>query len=174
MEKSFDLFKFPDDSVDDSSLQKYLKIGIYGAQETGKTCFVLQYCKRRFDNFYIPSLDVEEAQKNSLILLENYQIDFKVYLESQKKLNKEHCHFIFFDLGHYNTFIFAKNIIKKSSIVARKKIILVGNKNDLSSKAISNEEINEFCEKYDCQHFIISVKENLGISALMNHCSNFF
>ena len=135
---------------------------------------MIRYCEKRFDFCYIPSIDVETTKKSCMIKHEPYTIEFNVHQGSTYNLMNEDCFFIFYDVGDKNSFAFAKKIIQKANNFQRKKCFLIGNKIDLSRHAVNSNEVSSFCERYGCKSVNLSVKENFGISLLMNQCSVFF
>ncbi|MHA1684796.1 MAG: Rab family GTPase [Candidatus Heimdallarchaeaceae archaeon] len=80
-----------------------------------------------------------------------------------------------FDLNRYSSFLNLygewMKMIKESGIMASSHQVLVGNKLDLG-QSISDEEIDNFAQKYNMPFFKISAKEGQGIKELEQHLHN--
>jgi len=152
------------------SNEKY--IAIYGPEESGKTSFVLKYCVNKFDNFYIPSFEDEIANKNCVINSKSFKLKFFVSNNINQILDAD-CYFIFYDMSNQNSLNSAIEILNKIFLFG-KQIFFIGNKSDVKSN-LNEEKFNEFIKnvknkgKYGnkIEKFVISVKDNIGISAMM-------
>ena len=146
---------------------------IYGPPESGKTSFIIRYFENKFDSCYIPSFSDEITKKSCFL---NYGKKFNLEIIVSNNLNKiqnADCYFIFFDISSKNSFEEAKKIIINYIINNNKKIFLIGNKKDLKN-VVSEKNINDLCKKYNLEYFLISVKDNIGISAMMKKFGEIF
>jgi len=146
---------------------------IYGPPESGKTSFIIRYFENKFDSCYIPSFSDEITKKSCFL---NYGKKFNLEIIVSNNLNKiqnADCYFIFFDISSKNSFEETKKIIINYIINNNKKIFLIGNKKDLKN-VVSEKNINDLCKKYNLEYFLISVKDNIGISAMMKKFGEIF
>ena len=146
---------------------------IYCSKESGKTSFVMKYLENKFDNSYIPSLNDERTIKKCI--LNNGKIFNLEFIVSNNinELKDADCYFIFYDISNENSFEFAKKIINEIVNINDGKIFLIGNKKDLKN-VINEKDINDICNKYKCENFLISVKDNIGISNMMQKFGEIF
>ena len=146
---------------------------IYGPPESGKTSFIIRYFENKFDSCYIPSFSDEITKKSCFL---NYGKKFNLEIIVSNNLNKiqnADCYFIFFDISSKNSFEEAKKIIINYIINNNKKIFLIGNKKDLKN-VVLEKNIQDLCKKYHLEYFLISVKDNIGISAMMKKFGEIF
>ena len=146
---------------------------IYGPPESGKTSFIIRYFENKFDSCYIPSFSDEITKKSCFL---NYGKKFNLEIIVSNNLNKiqnADCYFIFFDISSKNSFEETKKIIINYIINNNKTIFLIGNKKDLKN-VVSEKNINDLCKKYNLEYFLISVKDNIGISAMMKKFGEIF
>ena len=145
---------------------------IYGPPESGKTSFIIRYFENKFDSCYIPSFSDEITKKRCFL---NYGKKFNLEIIVSNNLNKiqnADCYFIFFDISSKISFEEAKKII--NNIINTNKIIfLIGNKKDLKN-VVLEKNIHDLCKKYNLEYFLISVKDNIGISAMMKKFGEIF
>ena len=147
---------------------------ICGPMESGKTSFAIRYCENKFDNCYIPSFMNEVS--NKIFLLNNGEKILKIKFIVTNDLNDlddVDCYFVFYDLNSNQSFIQAKKLVEEKLISENIHIFFIGNKSDLKC-TVNKSEIEEFCNKLKIQYFYISVKNNIGISALMAKFSKLF
>ena len=146
---------------------------IYGSKESGKTSFVMRYLDNKFDTSYIPSLNDEKTIKNCILNKEKqFNLEFNVS-NNISEIKDADCYFIFYDISSQNSFDFAKNVINEVVNVNDNKIFLIGNKKDLNN-VINEKDVNDLCDKYKTEHFLISVKDNIGISNMMEKLGEIF
>ena len=164
--------------ISNNSLKKtikpknYKKILIYGDKETGKTSFVLKICNNKFDIFYIPSLAEEKTIKTLILNSKKFEIEFIVSNEISC-IKEADLYLIFFDLTSYTSYLNAKNLIVEKIYKLNKYIFIIGNKNDLRNK-INISDLNDFCNKYNCQNLLISIKDSIGVSLLLKKFGEIF
>lgn len=156
-------------------MNKSFQIGIYGPKESGKSSFVMRFFDNHFDSFYIPSIETEKRKKQTYLKFEKVDVEFTVYTDNQKEISLNESIFIFFDVANYRSFIEARDFIQANPILKRKKFFLIGNKSDLKVNSKIKNEINLLLPKYpNSQYFEVSIMNNIGITPLMNKCSDFF
>ena len=136
---------------------------IYGAQESGKTSFIIRY---------IPSFQDEITKKNCYL---NYgkKFDLEFIVSNNTNIIQEaDCYFIFYDLSSNNSFQQAKKLIRQI-MKLNQTVFLIGNKKDLKN-VVKENNINDLCKKYKVESFLISVKDNIGISFMMQRFGQIF
>ncbi len=145
---------------------------IYGPPESGKTSFIIRYFENKFDSCYIPSFSDEITKRRCFL---NYGKKFNLEIIVSNNLNQiqnADCYFIFFDISSKNSFEESKKIIN-NIINYNKVIFLIGNKKDLKN-VVLEKNIQDLCKKYHLEYFLISVKDNIGISAMMKKFGEIF
>ena len=145
---------------------------IYGAQESGKTSFIIRYIENKFDSCYIPSFQDEITKKNCYL---NYgkKFDLEFIVSNNTNIIQEaDCYFIFYDLSSNNSFQQAKKLIRQI-MKLNQTVFLIGNKKDLKN-VVKENNINDLCKKYKVESFLISVKDNIGISFMMQRFGQIF
>ena len=151
---------------------------ILGSEDSGKTSLMIRYFEKKFENFYIPSLN-DEINTKLIFGKKNFVLTFCVSNNLNiNNINIYDCIFVIYDITTPKSFLKAKEII--DSLIEKqinKTIFLIGNKIDLKSnfeeekekenlKNIFNNQINNI--------FFISVKNNIGISAMMTKFKEIF
>jgi len=151
---------------------------ILGSEDSGKTSLMIRYFEKKFENFYIPSLN-DEINTKLIFGKKNFVLTFCVSNNLNiNNINSYDCIFVIYDITTPKSFLKAKEII--DSLIEKqinKTIFLIGNKIDLKSnfeeekekenlKNIFNNQINNI--------FFISVKNNIGISAMMTKFKEIF
>ena len=151
---------------------------ILGSEDSGKTSLMIRYFEKKFENFYIPSLN-DEINTKLIFGKKNFVLTFCVSNNLNiNNINSYDCIFVIYDITTPKSFLKAKEII--DSLIEKqinKTIFLIGNKIDLKSnfeeekekenlKNIFNNQINNI--------FFISVKNNIGISAMMTQFKEIF
>ena len=147
----------------DKQNEKYsLKIILVGDSNVGKTNIAYRYCKGAFSSEYQITLGVDFLSKNIII----DDILFRVYVwdtagsEKFRSISRTYyrntaCALIVYDISDKKTFENALSwidVIKRES-GANTHIILVGNKDDLENREVTEEEGKELAEKYDLKFF---------------------
>ena len=155
-----------------NSNEKY--IAIYGPEESGKTSFVLKYCNNKFDNFYIPSFEEEITNKNCVINTKPYKLKFTVCINTNQIVDAD-CYFIFYDMSSQSSLNSAIEILDKKIKYFNKQIFFIGNKSDSKVK-LDESKLKEIISKnkIKCEIFSISVKDNIGIAAMMSKFKEIF
>ena len=153
--------------------QKFEKtILIYGAQESGKTSFIIRYIENKFDSCYIPSFQDEITKKNCYLNYgKKFDLEF-IVSNNTNTIQEADCYFIFYDLSSNNSFQQAKKLIRQI-VKLNQTVFLIGNKKDLKN-VVKENNINDLCKKYKVESFLISVKDNIGISFMMQRFGQIF
>ena len=151
---------------------------ICGPLESGKTSFLLRFCNDKFDDFYIPSFTNEIKEKK--YLFNKKQKEFNLRLIVTNNLNDDlnediDCIFVLYDVNIIKSYENAKNIVTDKLLNLYKNIIIffIGNKKDLKEN-INVKEVEKFCLKYNLINMYISIKDNIGIVALMQKFCELF
>ena len=151
---------------------------ICGPLESGKTSFLLRFCNDKFDDFYIPSFTNEIKEKK--YLFNKKQKEFNLRLIVTNNLNDDlnediDCIFVLYDVSMIKSYENAKKIVIDKLLNRYKNIIIffIGNKKDLKEN-INEKDIEKFCLKYNLINMYISVKDNIGIVALMQKFGELF
>ena len=153
--------------------QKFEKtILIYGAQESGKTSFIIRYIENKFDSCYIPSFQDEITKKNCYLNYgKKFDLEF-IVSNNTNTIQEADCYFIFYDLSSNNSFQQAKKLIRQI-VKLNQTVFLIGNKKDLKN-VVKENNINDLCKKYKVESFLISVKDNIAISFMMQRFGQIF
>ena len=149
---------------------------ICGPNESGKTSFLLRFCEDKFDEFYIPSFQDEIKEKK--FMLNHRQKEFILKFIVTNDLNNDFkeeidCYFVIYDVTDNKSFINAMQLIQDKLNNDKNVIFFIGNKKDLKEN-INEKEVQNFCDKNKLINMYISVKENIGIVALMQKFSEMF
>ena len=151
---------------------------ICGPLESGKTSFLIRFCNDKYDDFYIPSFSNEIKEKQ--FLLNQKKKEFNLRLIVTNNLNDDlnediDCIFVLYDVSMIKSYENAKKIVIDKLLNRYKNIIIffIGNKKDLKEN-INEKDIEKFCLKYNLINMYISVKDNIGIVALMQKFGEVF
>ncbi len=151
---------------------------ICGPLESGKTSFLIRFCNDKYDDFYIPSFSNEIKEKK--FLLNHRQKEFYLRFIVTNNLNDDlnediDCIFVIYDVSVIKSYENAKQIVIDKILTRYKNIIIffIGNKKDLKEN-INAKDVEKFCLKYNLINIYISVKDNIGIVALMQKFSELF
>ena len=142
--------------------EKYtFKIIIVGDASVGKTNITYRFCKGEFINEYQATLGLD-------YLSENRTVDntfFKLQLwdtagsERYRSISKTYyknsaCALVVYDITRKSSFDNVSGWIEDCKQSGKNiYIILIGNKDDLSAREVSNEEGRELAEKYDVKFY---------------------
>ena len=147
----------------DKQNEKYsLKIILVGDPNVGKTNIAYRYCKGAFRNEYQVTIGVDYLSKNIIIddILFRVQIWDTGGSEKFRSISRTYyrntaCALIVYDISDKKTFKHALSWIDdiKRESGANTHIILVGNKDDLKNRKVTEEEGKELAEKYDLKFF---------------------
>ena len=133
------------------------KIIVLGDQNVGKTSLILRHAENKFKENYLPTLGVSITTNTIDLALRKANVNFSIWdFGGQQYFRRvrlsyyagaQAC-FIVFDLTNRESF---ENVLKwneeKMKFAGDIVTILLGNKNDLSERAVPNEEVVEFANK---------------------------
>ena len=147
---------------------------IFGDHKTGKTSFLNRFCSNTFSDEYSPSTNEEKKDKKCPFNCRFYDISLTIpnISDNESSLEKIDYYLIFYDVNNIESFekakIIVSHLITKYQIHSDRfsNIVFVGNKNDLERK-VTNEMIEEVSKKYKIVHFEISIKNNKGITKMI-------
>ena len=166
----------------EEKVNKEINIVLIGEKQSGKSSFIIQIAEKRFENIYIPTVFIENISKILTYNNKKYILNFNVtpgvqeYKEDYSKLySQANFIFVFYDISVQGSFTKTKNFVKKelkNKIVMYNKdysnIFIVANKIDKSSFHNQNIDARKYWENMNLQYFEISVKNNIGVSYMIN------
>ena len=168
-----------------------INIAIIGSTEVGKSTFAIKLTENKFEQYYVPSIDIEKTVKAISLNKHNYILNFIVGIGGDYDLLKygndfTECDFflLFYDVSKEASFNeITQNFDKLQNFLgfyetSGKKInnyCLVGNKCDSESVVkFDDEKIKNFIEKYKIKHYEISCKTPKNISNVINDLLEIF
>jgi Ras-related protein Rab-1A len=150
----------------------YTKIALLGSMRVGKSCFTKRLFKDTFnsDGEYVPTEGACCGTKylgNTPYLLwdvsgnPRYRFLRKVFTKGVSGI------ILMFDVTNADSFDEVKQIIESPDRAFGEEcvLILVGNKNDLSQRSVSNEEAQSFADTRGYPYYEISVKHLTQLEA---------
>jgi Ras-related protein Rab-7A/Rab family protein len=162
--------------------KNFLKILLVGDKFVGKSSIIFQFISNKFDHFYITTIFKEDFSKKIKIGESQYEVclsclpEDSIYLEDSYNKNNSNIYDIFdyfllvFDLTNLESFHKLKDILYKDikdyiGLISKSQynMCLIGNKCDLKDKKVNDNEINEFCRKYNLDYYEVSAKHNRNI-----------
>ena len=151
---------------------------ILGLEDSGKTSLKMRYFEKKFDNYYIPSLN-DEINTKLIYVKKKFIITFVVSNNTKfNNIDNYDCIFVIYDITNQRSFLKAKEIV--NSLIEKqinKTIFFIGNKIDLKTnfeEEKEKEKIKNIFNNQKIHIFFISVKNNIGISAMMNFFTEIF
>ena len=139
----------------------------------------MRYFEKKFDNYYIPSLN-DEINTKLIYIKKKFILTF-VVSNSNKFNNIDNYDYIFviYDITNQRSFLKAKEIVNlliEKNI--NKTMFFIGNKIDLKSNFEEEKEKEKikkiFNNNKKINIFFISAKNNIGITAMMNYFTEIF
>ena len=147
---------------------------ICGPIESGKTSFSMRYCDNKFDNCYIPSFANEISSKQLILNQGEKRLQLKFIVTNNiDDIDDVDCYFVIYDVNSNKSYYDAKKLIEDNLLTEKITIFLIGNKSDLKC-VVNKKEVDDFCIKYNLYNYYISVKNNIGISSLMQKFAELF
>ncbi len=154
-----------------------IKILLIGDSSVGKSNFIFRFIHNQFNQGHITSTGLE--LKRSVIIIDNKKIQLQIwdtvgqkkYKSVTKSLYSKVQGFIaMFDLTKGETFENIKNSIKsiKDECGKHIPILLVGNKNDINIRDVSNEEIKVYIMEQKINYIETSSKTGENIRKAIN------
>ncbi len=157
----------------DSEMEEIsLKILLVGDSSVGKTSILLRYTEDEFPDKYLSTISVDFHSK--IFEFRGFKVQLQIYdtvgQEKFRSLTTNFFHnsdgiFFVFDITNQNSFTGVQFWIKDSEKIEDSfKKILIGNKCDLKHiRKVSEEEVNNYCEKNQMDYFETSAKEDINI-----------
>ena len=159
-----------------------INILILGYNEVGKSAFCIRFVENKFEDFYIPSIGMENYSKIIAYNERNYKLNFNVIygdLNSQKEenlLSTTDFFFLIYDITRIRSFnqinIYLKQLKKYLCLYDKEgkspNFCLIGNKCDLEGeRKVGLEIINKCIVKFGIKHFDISVRTAKNMNNLI-------
>ena len=160
-----------------------ISIILVGDTNVGKTSIFKRYYNKEFKESKNATIGVEFQSKEFKYNGKKYSIQIfdTAGQERFRSLTESYFHlgdgaFVVFDLTNKNSLIsisqWMKDIKEKKPDI---KILVLGNKDDLKNKQISEEEINETLEEYNISKYIrVSAKNGTNIEKAFEEMINLF
>ena len=134
----------------------------------------MRYCDNKFDNCYIPSLMNEISSKNVILNNGEQRLQLKFIVTNNiDNLDDIDCFFVFYDITSNQSYLEAKNLVQTKILIEKLPIFFIGNKSDLKS-GVNKLDVEKFCKNNKLYNMEISVKNNIGISALIKKFTELF
>ena len=166
-----------------------INIVIIGSNEVGKSSFCIRFVENKFEDFYIPSIGVENYSKIVAYNERSYKLNFSVIWGDTKiknqdnLLNEADFFFLIYDITKIRSFnqinIYLKQLQKYLFLYDKDgkypNFCLIGNKCDMEGeRRVGLEIVNKCIDKYGIKHFDISVKTARNINNLIQFFVNIF
>ena len=166
-----------------------INIVILGYNEVGKSAFCIRFVENKYEDFYIPSIGVENYSKIIAYNDRSYKLNFSVIWGEAKIMKQENLlsaadFFLFiYDITKvrsFNQINFYLKLLKKYLVTFDKEgkspnFCLAGNKVDLEGdRKIGIDVINKCIDKYGVKHFDISIKTAKNMNTLIQYFVSIF
>ncbi len=160
-----------------------ISIILVGDTNVGKTSIFKRYYNKEFKESKNATIGVEFQAKEFKYNGKKYSIQIfdTAGQERFRSLTESYFHlgdgaFVVFDLTNKNSLIsiseWVKDVKEKKPDI---KMLILGNKDDLKNKQISEEEINETLEEYNISKYIrVSAKNGTNIEKAFEEMINLF
>ena len=160
-----------------------ISIILVGDTNVGKTSIFKRYYNKEFKESKNATIGVEFQSKEFKYNGKKYSIQIfdTAGQERFRSLTESYFHlgdgaFVVFDLTNKNSLIsiseWVKDVKEKKPDI---KMLILGNKDDLKNKQISEEEINETLEEYNISKYIrVSAKNGTNIEKAFEEMINLF
>ena len=150
-----------------------VSISIFGETAVGKTCICSTFLGLEFREEHLTTVGIEKMS-SSITTADGEELKLKLWdtagqerfkSVSVKNLRYSQAAVVVFDLTVKDSFLRVTEWLKQIREFSDKlPIALFGNKSDLFDKReVTQEEINELCEKENLIYFETSAKKNTGI-----------
>ena len=150
-----------------------VSISIFGETAVGKTCICSTFLGLEFREEHLMTVGIEKMS-SSITTADGEELKLKLWdtagqerfkSVSVKNLRYSQAAVVVFDLTVKDSFLKVTDWLKQIREFSDKlPIALFGNKSDLFDKReVTQEEINELCEKENLIYFETSAKKNTGI-----------
>ena len=166
-----------------------INIVILGYNEVGKSAFCIRFVENKYEDFYIPSIGVENYSKIIAYNDRSYKLNFSVIWGEAKIMKQENLlsaadFFLFiYDITKvrsFNQINFYLKLLKKYLVTFDKEgkspnFCLAGNKVDLEGdRKIGIDVINKCIDKNGVKHFDISIKTAKNMNTLIQYFVSIF
>ena len=151
---------------------KFISISLYGESDVGKTCICYTFLGLEFLEEHLSTVGIEKS--NAEIEIESGEtIKLKIWDTAGQErfrsisfnsLRKSDACILVFDLTVKSSFEKVTEWLKQvRDTMPNIPVALFGNKNDLPNRKVTQEEIDELCQREKLVYFETSAKENKGI-----------
>ena len=159
-----------------------INIILIGSNEVGKSAFCIRFVENKYEDFYIPSIGVENYSKVIAYNEHSYKLNFSIIwgdINSPKQeniLNEGDFFFLIYDITKIRSFnqinIYLKQLKKYLFLYDKEgkspNFCLVGNKCDLEvERKVGGEVVNKCIDKFGIKHFDISVRTAKNMNSLI-------
>ena len=159
-----------------------INILILGYNEVGKSAFCIRFVENKYEDFYIPSIGIENYSKIIAYNERSYKLNFSVLwgeIDAQKQenlLSTTDFFFLIYDITKIRSFnqinIYLKQLKKYLFLYDKEgkspNFCLIGNKCDLEGeRKVGLEIINKCIVKFGIRHFDISVRTAKNMNNLI-------
>ena len=166
-----------------------INIVILGHNEVGKSAFCIRFVENKYEDFYIPSIGVENYSKIIAYNDRSYKLNFSVIWGEAKIMKQENLlsaadfFLLIYDITKVRSFnqinVYLK-LLKKYLVTFDKEgkspnFCLAGNKADLEGdRKIGIDMVNKCIDKYGIKHFDISIKTAKNMNNLIQYYVSIF
>ena len=164
-----------------------IKFILIGSNEVGKSAFCIRFVENKYEDFYIPSIGIENYSKIIFFNEHSYKLNFLVIwgdINAQENiLNEGDFFFLIYDITKIRSFnqinIYLKQLKKYLFLYDKEgkspNFCLVGNKCDLEMyRKVGGEVVDKCIEKYGIKHFDISVRTAKNMNSLIQFFVSIF
>ena len=152
------------------------KVLLLGDSSVGKTCFLLRYCDKSFQDVHLSTIGLDYRLK-SMTLKNNKNIKLQIWdtagQDRFRAITKNYYKgangiILIYDVTNLQTFENVKNWITQIREEANKNVVifLAGNKADLpeESRAVQKEDGQKMAEEYNIPFQETSAKEGINVN----------
>ena len=166
-----------------------INIVVIGSNEVGKSSFCIRFVDNKFEDFYIPSIGIENYSKIIAYNARSYKLNFSVIWgdinnkKHENLLREADFFFLIYDITKIRSFnqinIYLKQLQKYLFLCDKEgkspNFCLIGNKCDMEGeRRVGLEVVNKCINKYKIKHFDISVKTANNMNNLIQFFVNIF
>jgi small GTP-binding protein len=152
---------------------KSYKLVFLGDTSVGKSCISMRYINKDFHEFQEPTIGAAFLSKNININNRESRLDIwdTAGQERYRSLAPMYYRgaqgaFVVYDITNEDSFIGAKNWVKElQKKVPECIIILLGNKCDLNSKVVPDDEVKQYCNENAIQFLLTSAKTGENVES---------
>jgi small GTP-binding protein len=150
-------------------------VAVLGAGGVGKTCLILRFTRDTWDSDYIPTIQdyfekgvVQDGVEYTLKIIDTAGQDEMQAITDIGIKDSEACVIVYSVTSQvsFNEAEKYRNKVIQFSPQNQSRLVLAGNKCDLPDRAVTKAAGEELAQKWGCEFFETSAKENLNISCL--------